>query len=117
MSAIQKVRQKFGNLGEATDRTDRNLPEVLEIPKSGTDKADRSPSVSSVSAIPRKVEKLNPALAERIRAMGARWQYSPEDLADALSAAHIDPAGWLAAAEQDEAFHLTATRAGMKYPC
>lgn len=56
-------------------------------------------------------------LEARIRAMAARWQYSPDDLAEAFTAASTDPAGWLVAVDQDEKFHRNACRAGMAYPC
>jgi hypothetical protein len=101
MSALDRVREKFGNLEKATDRTDKR------------------PSVSSVSALPRKSGKfgaLGSALTERIRQMGERWQYSPEDLAQALDAARADPAGWLASVEWDEQLHRKCGRTGLRWP-
>jgi hypothetical protein len=42
------------------------------------------------------------ALADRIRAMASRWQYAPDELAEALKLAENDPAGWLCLVEHDK---------------
>lgn len=42
------------------------------------------------------------ALAERIRAMAMRWQYTPEELVATLEAARNDPEGWRFVVEHDE---------------
>jgi hypothetical protein len=41
-------------------------------------------------------------LEQRIRAMAARWGYSPEELVEALERAQSDPQGWLIWIERDE---------------
>jgi len=41
-------------------------------------------------------------LEDRIRQMAARWQYSDAELADALTRAAQNPAGWLMCVEDDE---------------
>lgn len=90
MSALDRVRKKFGNLG------------------GGTDKGDKSPSVSSVAPLSRKTEKLQRLpgdLERRIRAMGQRWQYTDADLAEAMQCAAADPAAWLRAVQWDEELH------------
>lgn len=87
MSVLDRVREKYRNL------------------QSGTDKADKSPSVSSVGASPKESEKfsaLSPDLDRRIRLMAKRWEYSSEELADALDRARRDPAGWSRAVALDE---------------
>jgi len=43
-------------------------------------------------------------LARRVREMAARWQYSRDDLAEALEAAQRDPSAWLACCLADERF-------------
>jgi hypothetical protein len=55
-------------------------------------------------------------LARRIRVMGARWDYTADDLTWALDAAERDPAAWLIGCAADEAQANTAARASMKYP-
>jgi hypothetical protein len=52
------------------------------------------------------------ALEQRIREMGTRWGYDADDLAQALAGACENPAGWLAAAEQDEQMHELSLQAG-----
>lgn len=42
------------------------------------------------------------ALAERIRQMARRWGYGDVELAEALTLAEADPAGWLRLVECDE---------------
>ncbi len=125
MSALAKVREKFGNL------------------PAGTDKADKSPSVSSVSASreesqfsrardwghangslafgPPHADSRFPRLAainlvRRIRAMALRWQYTADDLAYALEDAQARSETWLACCEWDEQLHDKARRAGMRWP-
>ncbi|HUX74561.1 MAG TPA: hypothetical protein VMV25_11810 [Steroidobacteraceae bacterium] len=41
-------------------------------------------------------------LPRRIRAMAARWNYSTQELADALAGAQADPGAWLAWVDHDE---------------
>ena len=55
-------------------------------------------------------------LDRRIRKMGERWGYSPEDLTEALGASRMNPAGWLLALECDEERAECFRRAGMRYP-
>lgn len=102
MSALDRVRKKFGNLGEATD------------------KADKRASVSSVSSSPQVSEKFGgsftPGLEARITAMATRWQYTAADLTEALQCAAADPAAWLAAVQWDEEQARSAERAGRQHP-
>lgn len=87
MSALDQARKKFANLRVVTD------------------KADKSPSVGSVGASPKESEKFSPLPADlerRIRTMAKRWEYSPEELADALDRARRDPLGWGRAVDLDE---------------
>lgn len=49
--------------------------------------------------------RLAKGLRERICAMAARWQYTPEELAEALNCAATDPAAWLGACDLDEELH------------
>lgn len=51
-------------------------------------------------------------LERRIREMATRWKYDADDLAEALAGARANPAGWLAAVEQDERMHELSRRAG-----
>jgi hypothetical protein len=55
-------------------------------------------------------------LEQRIRDMGTRWNYSPDDLADALASAAADPAGWLMAVVADEELTAKCKRAGLRWP-
>lgn len=55
-------------------------------------------------------------LAERIRAMGARWQYCADDLAEAMTLAHADPVTWLQMVAADEQHAARAARAGCPWP-
>lgn len=41
-------------------------------------------------------------LSARVRAMATRWQYSQEELLDALAGAAADPAGWTSVVQVDE---------------
>lgn len=41
-------------------------------------------------------------LESRIRAMARRWQYSPEEVADVLDRARLDPAYWTVRVVEDE---------------
>lgn len=43
-----------------------------------------------------------PALDHCIRTMASRWQYSAEELGEALAEAAIDPKSWLRWIERDE---------------
>ena len=45
--------------------------------------------------------QLQSAGLTRIRPMAARWQYSAEELVEALAAAAVDPEGWLSWTERD----------------
>lgn len=42
-------------------------------------------------------------LLKKIRAMAERWQYAPDELAEALRLAGEDPAGWQRLVNHDEA--------------
>ena len=42
-------------------------------------------------------------LLKKIRAMAERWQYAPDELAEALRLAEADPAGWQRLVTHDEA--------------
>ena len=42
------------------------------------------------------------SLANRIRLMAQRWNYTPEELAEALASATVDPQGWLSWTQRDE---------------
>ncbi len=53
-------------------------------------------------------------LERRIRYMAARWKYDANDLAEALAGARMNPAGWLAAVEQDEQMHEVSRQAGRR---
>lgn len=52
-------------------------------------------------------------LAKRIRAMGARWDYGPEELTWALEDAGRRPEAWLTCCAADEAHHELTERAGL----
>jgi hypothetical protein len=101
VSAVDAVREKYGNL------------------RRGTDGTDKSPSVSSVSALDRDSEKFaNPGhefgdryarggdlpvgLEPRLRMMAHRWRYSADELAEVLALARMNPDGWLRAVSLDE---------------
>ncbi len=51
-------------------------------------------------------------LEQRIQQMAARWSYDADDLTEALAGARTNPAGWLAAVEQDEQLHVSSHPAG-----
>ncbi len=42
-------------------------------------------------------------LLKKIHAMAERWQYAPDELAEALRLAEADPAGWQRLVTHDEA--------------
>jgi hypothetical protein len=116
MSALQRVREKFGNTDGVTDKTARSSTEVWETPRASTDRTDKSPSASSVSANYmdcKKFAALSADLEQRIRSMASRWKYSPDELADALAAARTNTAAWLSAVDFDERLHAKLTRAGL----
>ena len=46
-------------------------------------------------------------LAQRIREMATRWQYSSDERADALRLVVEDPEGWCRLCDHDEAAHGT----------
>ena len=54
-------------------------------------------------------------LERRIRRMGARWLYTPDDMREALEAARSNQAGWLLAVECDEGRADRCSRAGVRY--
>lgn len=68
------------------------------------DKGDSRDSRDSQGSGAAHTEKryLSPGLESRIRAMGSRWDYAEEELAQALDAARNDPEGWLRVVEADE---------------
>lgn len=68
------------------------------------DKGDSRDSLDSQGSRAAHTEKryLSPALESRIRAMGNRWNYAAEELAQVLEAARADPEGWLAVVDADE---------------
>lgn len=87
MSVLDRVREKYGNLRSANDR------------------ADKSPSVSSVGSQPKESENFSSLSCEferRIRAMAERWQYEDAELTEVLTRARRDPAGWTRAVALDE---------------
>lgn len=55
-------------------------------------------------------------LEQRIRSMADRWQYTDADLAEALEGAAADPAGWLAAVQDDEELTAKCLRACIRWP-
>jgi hypothetical protein len=57
--------------------------------------------------------RLHGELAKRIRAMAARWGYSPDDLQWALDDAGRRPDAWLACCAEDEAHHELVEQAGI----
>ena len=69
------------------------------------DKGDSRNSRDSHDSRPAHTEKSppHPALEASIRAMARRWGYDAEDLGIALAGAKLDPAGWLAVVEANEA--------------
>lgn len=90
MSALHRVREKYKTLMQ------------------GSSKTCKSPSAGSAG--PRNAESDAPLLSDdlerRIRQMAANWQYSDEDLVDALRRAAANPVGWLAFVEHDDALRL-----------
>lgn len=72
------------------------------------DKGDSRDSRDSQGSGAAHTEKryLSPGLESRIRAMGKRWDYAEEELAQALEAARNDPEGWLRVVEADEGLNL-----------
>jgi len=87
MSALDRVRKKYGNLPR------------------GTDKTDKSPFGSSVGSSPKEAEKFFPCPADlerRIRLMAQRWQYTHAELLEVLDLASDDPGVWLRAVVLDE---------------
>ena len=61
----------------------------------------RQPTLKDLAA-KRLVSSLYADLEPRIRRMAQRWNYSPDELTDALACARENPAGWLRAVELDE---------------
>ena len=55
-------------------------------------------------------------LEQRVRAMAARWNYAPEELAEVLEAGRRNPAGILMTLEDDERRADLAARIGRRYP-
>ncbi len=68
------------------------------------DKGDSRDSRDSQGSRAAHTEKryLSPALESRIRAMGKRWDYAEEELAQVLEAARDDPEGWMRVVVHDE---------------
>jgi len=80
-----------------------NLAKLLESKSASSDSAnaantanptDHQLAISTISSFS--------TLEDRIRQMAARWQYSDAELADALTRAAQNPAGWLMCVEDDE---------------
>lgn len=87
MNALDRVRQKFGNLHNGPDRTDKR------------------PSDGSVSSSPhemRNLSELPPDLVRRLKMMGHRWRFSPSDLEEVVQLARESPEKWLRAVVLDE---------------
>lgn len=58
---------------------------------------------------------LGAELGRRICAMAERWQYSDDDLAEAMAAAQRDPGAWLECVAADEAMAAKLAAAGMPF--
>jgi hypothetical protein len=88
MSVLDKVRAKF------------------KIPTVGASKTSKSPSAGSEVPLHRRLNAevgFPSDLANRVRAMAERWEYSPAELAEALAGAQSDPGRWFAWVARDEA--------------
>lgn len=61
-------------------------------------------------------KRLPVSLEARLRAMGDRWDYAPDELVWVIEAARLDPAGWLEIVAADEAlgFELFAANAASR---
>lgn len=78
--------------------------------KRGSDVSDarRGPIRTNRTQIGRFSDAVRTPLPDRIRAMATRWNYSREELSQALELASQDPAAWLRVVEHDEALGVTA---------
>ena len=96
-----------------------SVPDALgpkEVTATCTEATPGGPAVNDAS-IGRKRALLGaPGLGHRIRKMAARWQYTDNDVAEALAAAAVDPTGWKMLVEDDEQHADRAVRAGHTWP-
>ncbi len=60
------------------------------------------PSPEEIGRHTPKLHRLPPDLKSRIRAMGKRWDYADDELAQVLEAARHDPEGWMRVVVHDE---------------
>ena len=107
MSILDSVRSKFKSPMSGTDKADIRPSGSSVSPRPKENENYGQASVASVSTSPEEIQNLN-ALADRIRAMADRWQYSDAELAEALAGATADPDSWTRWVEHDEALNRYA---------
>lgn len=56
------------------------------------------------------------ALQEQVREMAARWQYTLDEIEEALTCAAAEPEAWQRYCQMDEEMAATAKRAGRVFP-